>query len=58
MSCEAIPGVRIAVARRQSEKSNLKDRTVKSPALLNPESGAPAGGVVEAGVGPAVVAPP
>ena len=42
----------------RSEKSNLKDRTVKSPALLNPESGAPAGGVVEAGVGPAVVAPP
>jgi len=57
LSCEASPGVRIAVARKGSEKSNLKDRAVRSLAFLHPETRAPAGGVVEAAVGPAVVAP-
>ena len=43
--------MRIGVARSGTKKSNLKERTVRSPSVLLLESRAPSGGVVEAGLG-------
>ena len=43
--------MRIGVARSGTEKSNLKERTVRLLGILHLESRAPSGGVVEAGLG-------
>ena len=50
-NCAPSHTIGIAVARRGTEKSNLKERPVRSLAILLLESRVPSGGVVEAGLG-------
>ena len=51
VNCAPRHAFRIAVARMVTEKSNLKERTVRSPSVLLLESRVTSGVVVEAGLG-------